>query len=121
MVDPTQMAATPPAAPVSGDSASAPADASQGYTICIHVDASQAISVSVEPGASPSDSGQTAADGSAMAGSDDESGDDQGNAQSMPNINAAIRIVKDIFNNAGQVQDADQSQTDMSSGFGGAQ
>lgn len=118
MVDPTQGAPDPAQA---ADPSGVAPDASQGYTICIHVDASQSISVSVEPGASPSDSGQTAADGSAMAGSDDQSGDDQGNAQGVPNINAAIRIVKDIFNNAGQVQDADQSQTDMSSGFGGAQ
>lgn len=118
MADPTMTAMPTQSAQASPDDG-AP-DTSQGYTICIYVDPNQAISVSVEPGPPPSDADQ-GGDQDAGASPDDDSGGGQGNSQSVPNINAAIRIVKDIFNNAGQVQDADQGQSDMSSGYGGQQ
>lgn len=108
MPDPTAGApAAPSATPADG---SAPADTSQGYTISIMVGADQSIKVSVDPG-----TGDDSSDGAAAAGSDDGSGDD---SQTVPNIKAACKVVMDIFNNAGQIQDATQGQDQMSSGYG---
>lgn len=86
------------------DTEDQPADTSNGYTIELKVDSSGKMSIGVEPAAEEAS---------------EESGEAEGDdAQPVANLGEAIRVIKDIINNAGQMQDADEGAADMSSGYG---
>lgn len=74
---------------------------SGGYTIEIEVTADNKISVSVEP---------EAPEGGAE-------GEAEGDAQQVASFGEALRVCKDIYAHAGEMQDTSGSAGDMESGY----
>jgi hypothetical protein len=88
------------------------ADAPGGYTIEINVSADGKITVGVEPASEES----AEESGSAQPGDDAEgTGDD---TQPVANAREAAKLVVDIINNAGQMQDTGADDAAMSGGYG---
>ena len=105
----TAAAPQPPAmAPAAPDPAEAP-EAEGGYTICLKVTADGQMSVSVDV---------DGPDESDEAGAPEPDGDET--AQPVPNIQAAMKLIKQIVSHAGQMADAGADESDMSSGYGKA-
>ena len=94
-------------------------DMSQGYCIEINVAANNKITVSVEPASEESSEESGSDDGSDDDTSADGSGDsgDDEDAQPVANIREALKLVMDIYQNAGQMQDTGEDQSQMSSGY----
>jgi len=111
--------ATQQPAPMAADAAptdDADQGASSGYTIELHVDGTGAISVSVEPdGADEADASAAPPDGS---GAPMEGEEDQDEAQPVPNIREAVKLILDIYKNAGQMQDNSGDMDQMAQGYG---
>lgn len=74
---------------------------SGGYTIEIEVTDDNKISVSVEP----------------MSSEGGAEGETEGDAQQVESFGEALRICKDIYAHAGEMQDTSGSATDMESGY----
>lgn len=99
-----------------------PADSGEGsgggdYEIIISISQSKGMSVSVEPmeaeEATPTPGGSAAAPGDASEGPEDgEAG------QPVENIREAVKLVLDIYANAGQMQDTSGDEAAMSEGYG---
>lgn len=105
MADPTQGMA-PPADQVADQSQAAPApdDMSNGFCIELTVKPDGSMTVSVEP---------------ASEEQSEEGGEGGGEqAQSVPNLPAAFKLIREIVDHAGQMADAGQGQSEMSSGYG---
>lgn len=101
--------APPPPMPGQDPTDDGQPDLSQGFTICLNVDAQGAITLEVEPldtgdsddsGAGQPDTSMGMGDASdaapAPAGGDSD-------AQPVPSIQAALKLVQDIYNNKGQI------------------
>lgn len=71
-----------------------------GFCIELHVKADGSMSVSVEPESEEQGEGE---------------GEEQ--AQSVPNLQAAFKLMREIVDHAGQMADIGQGGSDMSSGY----
>lgn len=97
-------------APEMGGEDDAAADASQGYCIEIRVDADGKIKVGVE---SLADEQAEESQGGEPAESEDSE-----EYQEVGSIGEALRVVKDIYTNAGNMQDMGANESEMDSGYG---
>lgn len=82
----------------------APDDMSNGFCIELTVKPDGSMTVSVEP-ASEEQS---------------EEGESEEQAQSVPNLQSAFKLIREIIDHAGQMADAGQGQDEMSAGYGKA-
>lgn len=89
------------------------APASAGFTVELKVDGQGKMTVCVEPAAE--EAGEESS-GAVMAGSDDESGDDE--SQPVANIGEALKLIREIVTHGGQMADVGASSDEMSSGYG---
>lgn len=105
MMDPAAGAADPTA----GAQDDAP-DTSQGYCIEIRVDADGKIKVGVE----------SLADEQAeeSQGAEPAEGDDSEQYQEVGSIGEALKLVKQIYSSAGEMQDMGAGMDEMNSGYG---
>jgi hypothetical protein len=83
------------------------------YVIEIAVSADGSIKVSVEPA---SEEAQEES-GSDATGAGGDTGGEDDEAQSVPNIREAIKLVLDIYRNAGQIEDTSGDTADMAKGY----
>ncbi len=103
---------TPPA-PSEQEAPEAPVEGQAGYTIELRVAGDGKLSVSVEPDAVEAEEGADP-----MAANDEAPAEDAEEAQSVPNIREAIKVILDIYKNAGAIAEPGAEAADMQSGYG---
>jgi hypothetical protein len=95
-----------PMNPMATDPAADAQEDAGGYTIEIEVASNGSITVSVE-----TDSQEEGEAGQSPEAAPEDAG------KSVPNIREAIKVVMDIYNNAGQQSDTNAADDQMSAGY----